>query len=146
MLQVAEKEKLNYKNYAEKPIKASVISGYFYKEKTVKDMAIRKVNKSLCWLLSVAILTTFVSYYFVMCQELTLNTLNRQITSLNDENFDLQNKLDSMKSFSNVDSKMAQFKILQKADNVIEVPVVNVVKPVFNDNIASVPFNRLIGY
>ena len=133
--------------YAENPIEETpIIEGYFYKESTVKDMAIRKVNKSLCGLLVMAILTTFVSYYFVMCNELTLNTLNRQIISLNDENTELQNNLDRLKSFNNVDNKMMQYNLLQKAEKVIEVPAVVPTQTVDKTKIASAPFKWAIGY
>lgn len=138
----------SYQGYAENPIQqeAPIIEGYFYKESTVKDMAIRKVNKSLCGLLVMAILTTFISYYFVMCNELTLNTLNRQIIALNDENSELQNNLDSLKSFNNVDNKMMQFNLLQKADKVIEVSAVQTADTVDTKHISSAPFKWAIGY
>lgn len=142
-------EKLNnsYQGYVENPIeRAPIIEGYFYKESTVKDMAIRKVNKSLCGLLIMAILATFISYYFVMCNELTLNTLNRQIIALNDENAELQNNLDRLKSFNNVDTKMMQFNLLQKAENVIEVPAVQATEAVDTRHISSAPFKWAIGY
>ena len=143
-------QKLNYdyQGYAQNPVKvdAPVIEGYFYKESTVRDMAIRKVNKSLCSLLVLAIITTFVSYYFVMCSELTLNKLKDQIRVLNDENFELQNNIDKQKSFNNVDTKMVQHNLLQKAENVMEVPAIQVVETVKLNNISSAPFKWSIGY
>lgn len=136
-----------YSKYVQNPIEeAPVIEGYFYKESTVKDMAIRKVNKSLCGLLMLAIITTFVSYYFVMCNELTLNTLNRQIISLNDENTELQNNLDRIKSFNNVDNKMMQYNLLQKAEKVIEVPAVVTTETIDTKRVSSAPFKWAIGY
>ena len=144
-------EKLNksYQGYVQNPIErteAPIIEGYFYKESTVKDMAIRKVNKSLCGLLMMTILTTFFCYYFVMCNELTLNTLNRQIIALNDENAELQNNLDRLKSFNNVDNKMAQFNLLQKADKVIEVAAVPASDVVDTQHVSTAPFKWAIGY
>lgn len=144
---LAEVETRQSYEYVQNPIEAPVIEGYFYKESTVKDMAIRKVNKSLCGLLAMAIITTFVSYYFVMCNELTLNTLSRQIISLNDENSDLQNKLDSLKSFNNVDMQMLQNNLLQKAENVIEVNAVQSNTTVDVKHLTSAePFRWAIGY
>ena len=139
-------EEISYKGYVENPIQSQVIEGYFYKESTVKDMAIRKVNKSLCGLLMMVILTTFVSYYFAMSNELTLNVLNRQIIALNDENAELQNNLDRLKSFNNVDTKMMQYNLLQKAENVIEVPAVQADTAVNTKRISSAPFKWAIGY
>ena len=90
----------------------------------MKEMAIRKLNMSLCSVLGFLVVVAFVSYYFEMSNEIKLNTLSRQVTVLNDENAELQNSLDKLKSFNNVDSKMAQQNLLQKAAKVIEVPAV----------------------
>jgi cell division protein FtsL len=134
------------RSYAENPIEGQVIQGYFQKEVSQKTMAIRKVNKTLCALLGVAILTAFVSYYFAMSDELTLNKLSRQITTLNDENAELQNHLDRLKSFNNVDDKMMQYNMLSKADKVIEVQAVNSVVPVEKTNTKTASFSWAIGY
>lgn len=135
-------------NLVESPIyQAPVIEGYFHKESTVKEMAIRKVNKTLCGILGVFILMAFVSYYFEMSNEITLNTLSRQVRTLNDENAELQSTLDRLKSFNNVDDKMVQYNILQKAAKVIEVPAVaSVAVPVDKEKAASTHVNWAIGY
>ena len=151
MLNTAHTQQLNnsYQGYVQNPIEqveAPIIEGYFYKESTVKDMAIRKVNKSLCGLLIMAVITTFISYYFVMCNELTLHTLNRQIVALNEENSELQNNLDRLKSFNNVDTKMMQYNLLHKAENVIEVPAVQAVANIDTKHVSSTPFKWAIGY
>ena len=56
-----------------------------------------------------------------MNYEAKLNALDREIVRINNENLDLQADLDKYKSFNNVDSKVGQFKLLQKAEKVIEV-------------------------
>ena len=122
-------EAINYSyvntGYAERPIQqAPVIEGYFHKESSVKEMAIRKVNSTLCAILGVFVSVAFISYYFEMSNEITLNTLSRQVTTLNDENAELQNNLDRLKSFNNVDNRMTEYNLLQKAAKVIEVPPV----------------------
>jgi hypothetical protein len=134
--------------YVNNPIKEEnqVIEGYFQKEISQKAMAIRKVNKTLCALLGVAILFAFVSYYFAMSNELTLNKLSRQITTLNDENAELQNNLDRLKSFNNVDNKMMQYNMLTKAEKVIEVQAVNSNIPIVTKPEKTASFNWAIGY
>ena len=132
--------------YAENPIETQVIEGYFQKEISQKAMAIKKVNKTLCALLGVAVLIAFVSYYFAMSDELTLNKLSRQITTLNDENAELQNHLDRLKSFNNVDTKMMQYSMLTKAENVIEVPAVSALVPIDSSVQKTASFNWAIGY
>ena len=135
--------------YIENPIEqAPVIEGPFYydKDNLVKDMAIRRINKTLSGLLTMLILTAFVSYYFAMTNEVTLNKLRRQITTLNEENAELQNRLDRLKSFNNVDDKMGEYNLLQKAAKVIEVPAVTATVPVDKKNDTTAAFNWAIGY
>ena len=81
----------------------SIIEGYFPKENFVRDMAIKRVNKTLCVILSLLIGVVVVSYYFVISCEMKLNNLSRETIVLNNDNEELQNKLDSLKSFNNVD-------------------------------------------
>ncbi len=142
-------EKTSYiqqQQYVENPIETQVIEGYFQKEISQKAMAIRKVNKTLCGLLGVAVLFAFVSYYFAMSNELALNKLSRQITTLNDENAELQNNLDRLKSFNNVDDKMMQNNMLKKASKVIEVPAVDSIAPISQATTKTASFNWAIGY
>ena len=124
----------------------AVIEGYFHKENSVKEMAIRKVNKTLCAILGVFIVVAFVSYYFEMSNEITLNTLSRQVTALNDENAELQNNLDRLKSFNNVDTKMMQYNMLAKAEKVIEVQAVDATAPVVSTPQKTASFNWAVGY
>lgn len=146
-------DELNYSyletGYAQSPItQAPVIEGPFYydKENLVKEMAIRRINKTLCGLLTMLVFTTFVSYYFAMTNEVSLNKLRRQITTLNEENSELQNQLDRLKSFNNVDTKMEQYNLLQKAAKVIEVPAVAASEPVEKTASTTAAFSWAIGY
>ena len=104
-----------------------VIEGTFYQAKpiTMREMLIRKINKSLCICLLFTIAVTFVSYYISMHYEAKLNVLDREIVRINNENLDLQADLDKYKSFNNVDNKIGEFKLLQKAEKVIEVTAMN---------------------
>lgn len=117
------------KTYIDKSIQKwavnSIIEGYFPKENLVRDMAIKRVNKSLCIILSVLIAVVIVSYYFVISSEMKLNDLSRQTVILNNENEELQNKLDSLKSFNNVDKTFQQNNMLKRAGQVIETPEVH---------------------
>lgn len=108
----------------QKLVDNSIIEGYFPKENLVKDMAIKRVNKSLCIILSILIAVVVVSYYFVISCEIKLNDLSRQTVILNNENEELQNKLDSLKSFNNVDKTLQQNNLLQRPGQVIETPEV----------------------
>ena len=97
----------------------SIIEGYFPKENVVRQMAIKRVNKMICILISLLIAVVVVSYYFVISCEVKLNDLSRQTIILNNENADLQNHLDTLKSFNNVDQTFQKNTMLKRADQVI---------------------------
>ncbi len=98
----------------------SIIEGNFPKENVVKQMAIKRVNKMLCIMLSVLIAIVIISYYFVITNEMKLNEISRQTIVLNNENAELQNRLDSLKSFDNVDKTFQADNMLKRAGQVIE--------------------------
>lgn len=149
-----EEQELRYNqnSYTQNPIsnESSVIEGSFYQVKplTVKEMVIRKLNKSLCFCLGVAITVTFFSYYFAMNYEAKLNSLDNEIVRLNAENQDLQAELDRFKSFNNVDNKIGEYKLLQKAEKVIEVTALNSAQKEIEQTTktASNNFGWAIGY
>lgn len=129
-----------------KPDFSRVIEGYFPKENFVRDMAIKKINTTLCILLGLIVLVSFTSYYFVLATELKLNELSRQTIMLNDENTELQNNLDKLKSFNNVDETMQKNNFLQKADMVIETPEVSVDINPLQKKKSSKVFKWSVGY
>ena len=114
------------KSYIDKSVQKlavnSIIEGYFPKENLVRQMAIKRVNKMLCIAIASLIAVVIVSYYFVLTCEMKLNDLGRQTVILNNENTDLQNKLDTLKSFSNVDKTFQKNNMLKRAGLVIETP------------------------
>lgn len=149
-----EERELLYRqsSYTSSPIKESnsVIEGSFYQEKpmTIREVLTRRINKSLCFCLVIAIIVTFVSYYIAMNYEAKLNSLDNEIVRLNVENQDLQTELDRYKSFNNVDNKIGEFNLLQKADKVIEVTALNAASKEVEDatRTASNNFDWAIGY
>lgn len=150
---IEERELLyNQSSYVSSPIKetSSVIEGSFYQEKpmTVREVLTRRINKSLCFCLVIAIVVTFISYYIAMNYEAKLNSLDNEIVRLNTENQDLQSELDRYKSFNNVDNKIGEFNLLQKADKVIEVTALNAASKEVEDTArtASNNFDWAIGY
>lgn len=104
----------------------SIIEGYFPKENVVRQMAVKRLNKMLCIMIGLLISVVVVSYYFVLSCEIKLNDLSRQTVILNNENSDLQNQLDKLKSFNNVDKTFQQNNMLKRAGQVIETPEVTV--------------------
>ena len=126
----------------------SIIEGYFPKENVVRQMAIKRVNKLLCVLITMLIAVAVVSYYFVISCEMKLNELGRQTVMLNNENTELQNKLDKLKSFSNVDKTFQQNKKLQRAGQVIETQAVTVEQTtqITPKTVKRKIFNHAIGF
>lgn len=104
----------------------SIIEGNFPKENVVRQMAIKRVNKMLCIILSLLITVVIVSYYFVITSEMKLNEISRQTIVLNNENSELQNRLDSLKSFDNVDKTLQRNNMLQRSGQVIETPAIEI--------------------
>lgn len=144
-----------YGNYSQNAVSAHqnpIINGYFPTHKTYKEMAIARVNRTLCLILLFFIMVSAVSYYFVTANEITLNKYRKQTLALNDENVELQNKLDYLKSYYNVDKAMQKQHLLQKANTVIEVKDSPATAPVRNTAIDKVtqasqkPFQWSIGF
>ena len=131
----------------QKLVDNSIIEGYFPKENLVKDMAIKRVNKSLCIILSILVAVVVVSYYFVISYEIKLNDISRQTVILNNENEELQNKLDSLKSFNNVDKTLQQNNLLQRPGQVIEASEVQASGDSAGRNSSTKKiFNHAIGF
>lgn len=103
----------------------TVIEGVFKQEDNERQMAIRKLNFTLCIILAVFIAVTTISYYFATATEMKLNDISRETTVFNDENAELENQLDKLKSFNNVDKSVSKNNMLTKAKQVIEVDEVN---------------------
>ena len=90
-----------------------VISGYFNKYVVYKETVIAKVNSTLSFILFLLVLLTVGSYYFTSLSEVKLNALRKEVIAINDENIELQNKLDYLSSFYNVDRTIKNANILQ---------------------------------
>lgn len=102
-----------------------IISGYFLNEKSYKEMIVQRVNNFLCGVLGFLVLFCFVCYYFVSCKEVQLNQISRETLELNYENDELQNKVDSLHSYYNIDKAVSKTNILERAKHVVEVNAID---------------------
>ncbi|MBR1754100.1 hypothetical protein IJ732_04610 [bacterium] len=125
---------------------ASIIKGGFSQQEAKRQMAIKRVNGTLTVLLLIALFITGLNYYFATSSEMVLNNLNREIVITNDENFDLQYKLDKMKSFTNVGNQVESSQLLKKAEEVIEIPFVQTSVPKVIKNEKTVKQAWNLGY
>ncbi len=128
-----------------KPAVSPVIYGRFPKHPQALS-ATEKINRVLSSVLLCFVVLALVSYYFVSDCERTMNKLGREIVALNNENIELQNKLDNLNSFNRVDSIIQGDTRLDTAKKVIEIPAVN--NTVVPSDIMTVPVNYKwnIGY
>lgn len=102
-----------------------IISGYFLNEKPYKEMVIQRVNNFLYGILALLVIFCLVCYYFVSCKEVQLNQISRETLELNYENEELQNKVDSLQSYYNIDKAVQKTNILQRAKHVVEVDAID---------------------
>ena len=120
MIQHNQKENINskyWRNRTQNPI----IKGYFPRYKSYREMSIAKVNRLLCILLVISIVISFISYYFVTTNEVELNKIGNEITELKAQNLELQNKLDNLESYYNVDKMVKENNLLQKPQQIVQV-------------------------
>ncbi len=123
-----------------------VVEGSFKKEKSIKAIATAKIEKTLRNFLLLLVAASFVGYYFAMTSEYNLNNLSHQISTINDENTELENDLNKLKSLRNVDSRVSQSNLLQKAGHVMRVAEVGTSAPETKKVKVSSTFDWAIGY
>ncbi len=123
-----------------------VISGYFVKEKSYKEIIISRINTCLCGILACLVIVCLVSYYFVVISEIELRKLSKETIALNYDNSDLQNKLDNLQSFSNVDFQVSKLNMLQRANQVIEVSAADLPNVTYDKSNKDSSLNRYLGY
>ena len=100
---------------------SNIIDGYFVLEKNEEELIISRVNAILCVFISILITVMLVSYYIVTVKEIQLNKIHKNIITNRDENVELQNKLDSLTSYTHVDKITRQKNLVQKSQQIIEV-------------------------
>ena len=129
-----------------KPVTNPVIYGRF----PIHSQALStndKINRFLVSILLCLVVLALVSYYGVSDCERTMNKLGREIVALNNENIELQNKLDNLNSFNRIDSIIQGNMMLDTAKKVIEIPAANnTIVP--SNKLMTVPVNYKwnIGY
>ncbi|HSA07019.1 MAG TPA: hypothetical protein P5556_07545 [Candidatus Gastranaerophilales bacterium] len=116
-----------------------VIQGKFSEQNSAyKKPVIIKINVILAFALLLSVVLCMVSYLGVIAKESKIKELHISTNKINYENIELQNKVDYLKSFYNVDDKVQKIDFLKKADQVMEVkerneiPVLAKNKSVFN--------------
>jgi len=99
-----------------------------HENKNVKKAPKNKIAALNFALISIGCVLTVVFtviYSIVALSETKLSNLHAQISELNYENIELENKLENVKSYYSVDTKVSSTADFDKAKNVIEVNHVN---------------------
>ena len=86
---------------------------------------ILRLNYALVCFGGVVAIAFIAIYSMVALSETRLANLHSEISDLNYENIDLENKLENVKSYYSVDTKVSSNASFEKAKNVIEVEQVN---------------------
>lgn len=86
-----------------------------------KKPALFGINIILGLMLLITIILSMVSYFAVTARESRIKELHASTNQLNYENIELQNKVDSLKSFYVIDTKVQKIDFLKKPDKVMEV-------------------------
>lgn len=130
--EVGARKLIENRTIVSNPIQASnsdnsqIISGYFLNEKPYKELIIQRVNNFLCAVLGLLVIFCLTCYYFVSCKEVQLNKISRETLELNYENEELQNKVDSLQSYYNIDKAVTKSNILERAKHVVEVNAIDI--------------------
>ena len=152
MIQTGNQQKKINSAYWQQRVQNPIVKGYFPRYKSYKEMAVAKLNRFLCILLVFSICLSFASYYFVTANEVVLDRVGREITELKTQNMELQNKLDNLKSYYNVDKTVKQKNLLQKPQEVVEVSSIKETETISAKNIKDVApkakenFNWAVGF
>ena len=93
-------------------------------EEYTRPHTLSKLNKSLCWTLVAIMVVMFLSYYITTLMQVHLTKLSSETMKLNNENIELQNKLDNLMSYNNVEELIRQTGKLDAARQVIEIDAV----------------------
>ena len=123
-----------------------IISGYFLDEKPYKEMIIQRVNNFLYCVLGFLVILCFVFYYFVSCKEVQLNQISRETLEINYENDELQNKLDSLQSYYNIDKAVSKANILERARHVVEVNAIDLPSVKANSKAKNTKHSLVVSY
>lgn len=80
-----------------------------------------KLNKALCRLLVLIMIVMFISYYITTLMQVKLTKLSSETVKLNNENIELQNKLDNLMSYHNVEEAVKRTGKLESARQVLDI-------------------------
>lgn len=125
-----------YKHQKNRLSKRPVIKGDFSSRKiNYKEPGIYKLNRTASLFLILFVILSIISYFCVLLRANVIKELHTETNKISYENIELQNKVDVLKSFYSIDTKVSKIDFLKKPDKVIEVSEGNVIIQKSNGNI-----------
>ena len=135
----------NYKVQTRPLDAAEIIRANFPVYRSLKHIRLANLNKFLSFVLASTMVFSFGMYSFVVCKQNQIEELHSATRILNNENIELKARLNSLKSFDNVNAKIVADGNLQQPMKIIEVntqiPNINVKVPSKTTEIGS-----MLGY
>ena len=90
-------------------------------QKNFEKSKSKKINIILCVILVIVMSVMFLNYAVMTVTEVKLSKMSTETIILNNENLELQNKLDNLMSYHNVEQTVKESGMLDIAENVIEL-------------------------
>lgn len=100
---------------------ADIIKANFPVYESLKNIKISKLNKIFTISLAASLLLSVGIYAIVVSKQNQIESLHLQTKKLNVENVELQSRLESLRSFDNIDAKLSSSNFLKRPEKVIEV-------------------------
>lgn len=115
--QVARKPKVKQQIYTP----ADIIRGNFPVYDSLKSIKLGNLNRIFATSIVVSLVLSVGVYAFVVAKQSQIETLHVETKKINAENVELQSKLESLRSFDNIDARLSVNKFLKRPEKVIEV-------------------------
>lgn len=135
----------NYKVRGKALDAAKIIQANFPVYRSLRNIRLANLNKFLSFVLAITMVFSFGMYSFVVGKQKQIEEIHSVTRNLNNENIELKTKLDSLKSFDNVNAKIVADGNLQQPVKIIEIntqiPNINVKVPGKSAEIGS-----MLGY
>jgi hypothetical protein len=111
----------NYKVQQRPKNTAGIINANFPVYQSLKNIRLANLNRFLSFALASTMLFSIGMYSFVVSKQKHIEAIHFATKNLNNENLDLQSKLDYLRSFDNVNEKIMASGNLQQPIKIIEV-------------------------
>lgn len=111
----------NYKVRAKAFNAAQIIQANFPVYRGLKSIRLANLNKFLSFVLATTMIFSLGMYSFVVGKQKQIEEIHAATKALNNENIELKTKLDSLKSFDNVNAKIVADGNLQQPVKIIEI-------------------------